>query len=201
MAAGVNGAPSAPSAASGPRSRLRRLRPIAVLIGGFALFSLLSGGPPPPDPQAPAASAAPTPWNAAESAQATERLVRVVVAAGLGPMTSGGDVRPPLPVAYLDLPRVVVRGASSLDPVGPALIGVLFSDAGSAAVAAPEIAAYLTRPQSLVLVPPDARFTLRLEGSLLVIFQRSASNDPDPESVAALVAALEAVGVEVPLPR
>ena len=180
---------------------LRRLRPIVVLVGGFALFSLLSGGPPPPEPQPPAASSAPTPRNSFESEQAIERLVRVVVAAGLGPMTNGSDVRPPLPVAYLDLPRVVVRGASALDPIGPALIGVLFPDAGSAAAAAPEIAAYLARPQSLVLVPPDARFVLRLEGSLLVIFQRSPSNDPDPEAVAALVAALGGIGVEVPLPR
>ena len=169
MAAGVSGAPSAGSTPSGRNSRLRRLRPIVVLVGGFALFPLLSGGPPPPEPQPPAASSAPTPRNSFESEQAIERLVRVVVAAGLGPMTNGSDVRPPLPVAYLDLPRVVVRGASALDPIGPALIGVLFPDAGSAAAAAPEIAAYLARPQSLVLVPPDARFVLRLEGSLLEI--------------------------------
>ena len=172
-----------------------------MLVGGFLLFSVLSGGPPAADPRLPDPSAAPTPRSAAEAAQATERLVRVVVAAGLGPLSGGGDVRPPLPVAYLDLPRVVVRGASTRDPVGPALVGILFADAGSAASAAPEIAAYLVRPETLVLLPPDARFTLRLEGSLLVVFERSAANDPDPDAVAALAAALQGVGVEVPLPR
>lgn len=183
------------------RTPLRRLRPILVLVGGFALFAILSGGPPAPEPRLPDASVAPTPRSDAERAQATERLTRIVVAAGLGASTGGGDVRPPLPVAYLDLPRVVVRGASALDPIGPTLVGILFADAASAAAAAPEIAAYLVRPETLVLVPPDARFTLRLEGALLILLQRSDANDLDPEGVASLVAVLQGVGVEVPLPR
>ena len=113
----------------------------------------------------------------------------------------GADVRPPLPPQYNDLPRVVVRGASANDPLGIPLLAVVFPDAASAAIAAPEIAAYLVLPATLVLVPPDATFTLRRSGSLLVIFQRTPSADPDPSAAESLLTVLSTLGEEIPLPR
>jgi len=183
------------------RSRRSRLAPFLVLIGGFALFTWLSGGPPAPEPQGPPASAAPTPRSSAETAQATEFLSAAVRAAGLGVITGGADVRPPLPPRYNDLPRVVVRGASANDPLGIPLLAVVFPDAASAATAAPEIAAYLVAPTTLVLVPPDATFTLRRSGSLLIVFQRTPSADPDPAAAEALLTVLATLGEEIPLPR
>ncbi|MFO0221383.1 MAG: hypothetical protein ACK51I_00735 [Chloroflexota bacterium] len=171
------------------------------MIGGFALFTWLSGGPPPPEPQGPPASAAPTPRSSAETAQATEFLSAAIRSAGLGVITGGADVRPPLPPQYNDLPRVVVRGASANDPLGIPLLAVVFPDATSAATAAPEIGAYLVLPTTLVLVPPDATFTLRRSGSLLIIFQRTPSADPDPTAAESLLTVLSTLGEEIPLPR
>ena len=188
-------------AARPPRSRLSRLAPLAVLISGFALFAWLSGGPPAPEPQGQPASAAPTPRSSAETAQATEYLSAAIRAAGLGVVTGGADVRPPLPPEFNELPRVVVRGASSADPIGIPLVAVLFPDATAAAIAAPDISAYLVAPTTLVLVPPDATFTLRRSGSFVLIFQRTPSADPDPAAADALLAVLGTLGEAVPLPR
>lgn len=184
-----------------PRSRRGRLLPIAILVGGFALFTVLSGGPPPPEPVGPAASAAPTPRSSDETAQATEYLSAAIRAAGLGVITGGADVRPPLPPEFNSLPRVVVRGASTNDPVGLPLVAVVFPDASSAYSAAERVAEYLVAPQTLVLVPPDARFTLRRNGSLLILFQRTPSADPDPAAAEALQAVLDSLGEGIPLPR
>ena len=183
------------------RSRRARAVPFFILIAGFALFTALSGGPPPPEPQGQPASAAPTPRSSDEAAQATEYLSAAIRAAGLGVITGGADVRPPLPPEFNALPRVVVRGASTNDPVGLPLVAVVFPDAASAYIAAERVAAYLVAPQTLVLVPPDARFTLRRSGSLLILFQRTPSADPDPAAAEALLAVLATLGEEIPLPR
>ena len=132
------------------RSRRARAVPFFILIAGFALFTALSGGPPPPEPQGQPASAAPTPRSAEETAQATEYLSAAIRAAGLGVITGGADVRPPLPPEFNALPRVVVRGASTNDPVGIPLVAVVFPDAASAYSAAERVAEYL-------VAPPDAR--------------------------------------------
>ncbi len=184
-----------------PRSRAARLAPFLVLIGGFALFTWLSGGPPPPEPQGQPASAAPTPRSSAELAQATEYLSAAIRAAGLGVITGGADVRPPLPPDLNSLPRVVVRGASANDPVGLPLVAIVFPDAAAAAAAAERVAEYLVAPTTLVLVPPDARFILRRSGSLLILFQRTPSADLDPAAAEALLAVLATLGEEIPLPR
>ena len=110
-------------------------------------------------------------------------------------------MRPPLPPEFNSLPRVVVRGASTNDPVGIPLVAVVFPDAASASSAAGRVAEYLVAPQTLVLVPPDARFTLRLSGSLLILFQRTPSADPDPAAAEALLVVLATLGEEIPLPR
>ncbi len=183
------------------RSRRARAVPFFILIAGFALFTALSGGPPPPEPQGQPASAAPTPRSSDEAAQATEYLSAAIRAAGLGVITGGADVRPPLPPEFNALPRVVVRGASTNDPVGLPLVAVVFPDAASAYIAAERVAAYLVAPQTLVLVPPDARFTLRRSGSLLILFQRTPSADRDPAAAEALLAVLATLGEEIPLPR
>ena len=183
------------------RSRRARAVPFFILIAGFALFTALSGGPPPPEPQGQPASAAPTPRSAEETAQATEYLSAAIRAAGLGVITGGADVRPPLPPEFNALPRVVVRGASTNDPIGIPLVAVVFPDAASASSAAGRVAEYLVAPQTLVLVPPDARFTLRLSGSLLILFQRTPSADPDPAAAEALLVVLATLGEEIPLPR
>ena len=183
------------------RSRRARAVPFFILIAGFALFTALSGGPPPPEPQGQPASAAPTPRSVEETAQATEYLSAAIRAAGLGVITGGADVRPPLPPEFNALPRVVVRGASTNDPVGIPLVAVVFPDAASAYSAAERVAEYLVAPQTLVLVPPDARFTLRRSGSLLILFQRTPSADPDPAAAEALLAVLATLGEEIPLPR
>ena len=183
------------------RSRRARAVPFFILIAGFALFTALSGGPPPPEPQGQPASAAPTPRSSDEAAQATEYLSAAIRAAGLGVITGGADMRPPLPPEFNALPRVVVRGASTNDPVGLPLVAVVFPDAASAYIAAERVAAYLVAPQTLVLVPPDARFTLRRSGSLLILFQRTPSADPDPAAAEALLAVLATLGEEIPLPR
>ena len=183
------------------RSRRARAVPFFILIAGFALFTALSGGPPPPEPQGQPASAAPTPRSSDEAAQATEYLSAAIRAAGLGVITGGADMRPPLPPEFNALPRVVVRGASTNDPVGLPLVAVVFPDAASAYIAAERVAAYLVAPQTLVLVPPDARFTLRRSGSLLILFQRTPSADRDPAAAEALLAVLATLGEEIPLPR
>jgi hypothetical protein len=56
-------------------------------------------------------------------------------------------------------------------------------------------------PATLVLVPPDATFTLRRSGSLLIIFQRTPSADPDPSAAESLLTVLSTLGEEIPLPR
>ncbi len=116
-------------------------------------------------------------------------------------ITGGADVRPPLPPQYNDLPHVVVRGASANDALGIPLVAIVFPDSISAATAAPEIAAYLVLPSTLVLVPPDATFTLRRNGSLILIFQRTPSADPDPAAAESLLTVLSTLGEEIPLPR
>jgi len=183
------------------RSRRTRILPFIILIAGFSLFTVLSGGPPPPEPQGQPASAAPTPRSSDETAQATEYLSAAIRAAGLGVISGGADVRPPLPPEFNSLPRVVVRGASTNDPIGIPLVAVVFPDAASAYSAAERVAEYLVAPQTLVLVPPDARFTLRRSGSLLILFQRTPSADPDPAAADSLLAVLATLGEEIPLPR
>ena len=81
------------------------------------------------------------------------------------------------------------------------LVAVVFPDASSAYSAAERVAEYLVAPQTLVLVPPDARFTLRRNGSLLILFQRTPSADPDPAAAKALQAVLDSLGEGIPLPR
>ncbi|MEY3726279.1 MAG: hypothetical protein RI971_856, partial [Chloroflexota bacterium] len=44
-------------------------------------------------------------------------------------------------------------------------------------------------------------FTLRRSGSLLLIFQRTPSADPDPVAAEALLTVLSTLGEEIPLPR
>ncbi|MEY4667126.1 MAG: hypothetical protein RIQ87_906 [Chloroflexota bacterium] len=185
-----------------PRPRRSIGRAAAILIGGFALFAWLAGGgPPSPDPTLPPVSSAPTPRSAAEGEQATGLLSQIISAAGLGVVLTGPDVRPPLPIDLYDLPRIVVRGASALDPSGMPLVAILCTDAGSAAMAAERIAASLATPGNLVLVPPDARFTVRRSGSTVIIFQRTPSGDPDPAAADLLEATLNAFGEAVPIPR
>ena len=162
------------------RSRRSRAVPFFILIAGFALFTALSGGPPPPEPQGQPASAAPTPRSSDETAQATEYLSAAIRAAGLGVITGGADVRPPLPPELNALPRVVVRGASTNDPVGIPLVAVVFPDAASAYSAAERVAEYLVAPQTLVLVPPDARFTLRRSGGPPRRARHARGGDPSP---------------------
>jgi hypothetical protein len=99
------------------------------------------------------------------------------------------------------LPRTVVRAASTRDPNGIPLIAISFTDAAAARAAASQLAAYLVAPVNLVLVPPDARFTLRRSGSLLILFQRTPSADPDPAAAEALLVVLATLGEEIPLPR
>ena len=186
-----------------PTTRKRRFpyRTVIVLVGGMAIFSFLSGGPLMPDPQGPAASAAPTARSSAEAAQAERLLVSVVTAAGLGPVTSSADVRPPLPPEMNSLPRTVVRAASTRDPNGIPLVAISFADAAAARASAPQLAAYLVTPVNLVLVPPDAQFNLFQSGNLLVILQRTPSADLDSEAANTLLATLQGMLEEVPLPR
>jgi len=188
------------STATPPRRR-RLTGPIVVLVGGFALFTWLSGGPPPPEPTLPPASAAPTPRSAAETEQATALLSQIIRAAGLGVVMGGPDVRPPLPPEFTSLPRVVVRGASSLDPSGMPLIAVLFPSIGDAGAASERIGDYLAAPNTLVLVPPDARFTVQRSGSWIIFFQRTPSGDPDPAAADLLETTLTSYGEAVTIPR
>ena len=174
---------------------------VAVLVGGMAIFSFLSGGGPTAEPQGPAASATPTARSSAEAAQVEGLPVSLVPAAGLGPVTSSADVRPPLPPEMNSLPRTVVRAASTRDPNGIPLIAISFSDAAAARAAAAQLAAYLVAPVNLVLVPPDAEFSLFQSGSLLVILQRTPSADLDSEAANTLLATLQGMLEEVPLPR
>jgi uncharacterized protein GlcG (DUF336 family) len=89
------------------------------------------------------------------------------------------------------LPRTVVRAASTRDPNGIPLIAISFSDAAAARAAATQLAAYLVAPVNLVLVPPDAEFSLFQSGSLLVILQRTPSADLDSEAANTLLATLQ----------
>jgi len=100
-----------------------------------------------------------------------------------------------------ELPRTVVRAASSRDPNGIPLVAVSFSDASAARVAGQELAAYLVAPINLVLVPPDAQFSLFQSGNLLVILQRTPSADLDSEAVTTLQMTLQALLEEIPLQR
>ncbi|MEY3683469.1 MAG: hypothetical protein RIS62_179 [Chloroflexota bacterium] len=186
-----------------PTTRKRRFpyRTVIVLVGGMAIFSFLSGGPLVPDPQGPAASAAPTARSSAEAAQVEGLLVSVVTAAGLGPVTSGGDVRPPLPPEMNSLPRTVVRAASGRDPIGIPLVAISLPDTAAAQLAAAQLAAYLAAPVNLVLVPPDAEFSLFRSGNLLVILQRTPSADLDSEAANTLLITLQGMLEEVPIPR
>jgi hypothetical protein len=99
------------------------------------------------------------------------------------------------------LPRTVVRAASSRDPSGIPLIAISFSDAAAARAAAAQLAAYLVAPVNLVLVPPDAEFSLFQSGSLLVILQCTPSADLDSEAANTLLITLQGMLEEVPLPR
>ena len=186
-----------------PTTRKRRFpyTTVIVLVGGMAIFSFLSGGPVVPDPQGPAASAAPTARSSAEAAQAQGLLVSVVTAAGLGPVVNGADVRPPLPPEMNDLPRTVVRAASGRDPIGIPLVAISFTDAAVARAAAATLAAYLVAPVNLVLVPPDAQFSLFQSGNLLVVLQRTPSADLDSEAANTLYMTLQGMLEEVPLTR
>ena len=186
-----------------PTTRKRRFpySTVIVLVGGFLIFNLLSGGGPMAEPQGPAASATPTARSSAEAAQAQGLLVSVVTAAGLGPVLNSADVRPPMPPLMSELPRTVVRAASTRDPNGIPLIAISFSDAAAARAAAAQLAAYLVAPVNLVLVPPDAEFSLFQSGSLIVILQRTPSADLDSEAANTLLITLQGMLEEVPLPR
>ena len=189
------------SESTATRSRRFPFATVAVLVGGMAIFGFLSGGPPAPEPQGPVASAAPTARSSAEAAQVEALLVSVITAAGLGPVPNSADVLPPLPPEMSSLPRSVVRAASSGDPVGIPLVAISFADAAAARAAAPVLAAYLVAPVNLVLVPPDARFSLFQSGNLLVLLQRTPSADLDSEAANTLLATLQGLLEEVPLPR
>ena len=99
------------------------------------------------------------------------------------------------------LPRVVVRGASSLDPAGMPLVAVLFPSVGDAGAASERIGDYLAAPNTLVLVPPGTRFTVQRTGSWFIFFRRTPSADPDPAAADLLEATLASFGESVAVPR
>ncbi len=189
---------TAPPARRGPRSAAVARRRLLVLAGVAAAALVLAGCraaatlPPGPDPT-------PRPTLSPAVAATQVQLDGALRARGLVMDATELTVRPAEPPSVAAVPRTAFRATLPDDPAGGLVVVYELPDAGVAAAAATELAAYIASGPGRVQYPPDVRFVLRQVGSTLVFFPWSPGSSPDPRT-ADVAAAVATVGTEVPIP-
>jgi hypothetical protein len=150
-----------------------------------------------------ATSSAPTGPGAPVSQPIAETRAAIVTALGtVNLILDDADVpfRPAESPAFAAAPRQVFQAVLPDDPGHGYITVYEFPTLAAAAAAAEEQAIYITSGTGRVQFPPDAQFVLRRVGSTVVfhVFSRGSSSDRRGADV---VAALQALGDPVPIPR
>jgi hypothetical protein len=184
-----------------PSTNRRALVIAALAVVGLVIVAALASGTAtsPGAPTFPPVGA--TAGPAGGSAAATEAdVVRALAASGLQAEPATRPYRPAEAPQFATAPRAVLRAILPDDPDHGLIVVYEFLTPAAAAAAAEEQAAYLAGGIGRVQFPPDARFTIRVVGSTAVFFSWSPENSPDAR-VESIPAALDAVGVGVPIPN
>lgn len=149
--------------------------------------------PPEPDPT-------PRPTISPAVAATRVQLEGALRARGLALQATELDVRPGEPTSLATAPRTAFRAILPDDPAGGLIVVYELPDGAAAAIAAADLAAYVTSGPGRVQYPPDVRHVLRQVGSTVVFFPWSPGSSPD-ERTPDVAAAVATVGTEVPIPR
>lgn len=207
------GDPAPPAAPPPPASRLpgpdgersspnRRALAVAgtVVVALLAVVALVGGGPRPPG-SATFPPVGATTGPAGGAATATRNVVaRALAAQGLGSEDATRAFRPAEAPRFATAPRLVLRAILPDDPDHGLIVIYEFSSPGAAADAAGEQAAYLASGVGRVQFTPDSRFVIRVIGATAVFFAWAPASSPDPRTTA-IAAALETVGLAIPVPN
>jgi hypothetical protein len=97
-------------------------------------------------------------------------------------------------------PRAVFQAVLPDDPTHGFISVYQFADEDAATAAGREQAAYVASGPGRVQFPPDTRFVIRVLGPTVIFFAWSPANSPDAQTPD-IQAALETVGVGIPIPR
>jgi hypothetical protein len=166
---------------------------LVVLALALAGCRAAATRPPEPDPT-------PRPTISPAVAGTQVQLDGALRARGLVLQPTELTVRPGEPPSLAAVPRTAFRAILPDDPNGGLIVVYELADAGAAAAAATDLAAFVTSGPGRVQYPPDARHVLRQVGSTIVFFPWSPASSPDPRT-AEVAAAVATVGTEVPIPR
>jgi hypothetical protein len=183
--------------ASGLTAAARRAAAAGIVLGVAALALAGCGTaatrPPGPDPT-------PRPTMSSAVGATQVQLDGALRARGLVLQPTELAVRPGEPPSLAAVPRTAFRAILPDDPDGGLVVVYELPDAGAAAIAATDLATFITSGPGRVQYPPDVRFVLRQVGSTLVFYPWSQGSSRDPRA-ADVAAAVATVGTEVPIPR
>lgn len=167
-----------------------------VVVG--ALAACVAPGATHRAPTYPPAGVTPPP-AAGRTDEARAAVIQAISAAGLPAGDATQPYRPPEGAWFAAAPRTVVQ-VSVPNEAGPHFVVLYpFDSAVDAASAAADQAAYVSRGPGNVYFPGDARFTIRVLGSVAVFFAWSPAN-ADPRTMA-VETALGSIGDGVAIPN
>lgn len=182
--------PASPASRAIPLALLLALLHVALLVAACRPAATV---PPEPDPT-------PRPTISPAVAATRVQLEGALRARGLALQATELDVRPGEPTSLATAPRTAFRAILPDDPAGGLIVVYELPDGAAAAIAAADLAAYVTSGPGRVQYPPDVRHVLRQVGSTVVFFPWSPGSSPD-ERTPDVAAAVATVGTEVPIPR
>ena len=152
----------------------------------------------------PAASGAvATPLPTATTAVATT-LVQVNGALrnrGLTAVGRAASVRLGEPASFAGIPRWPYSVPLAGETDGARFVIYDFGDLDLALASARELATYIVTGPGRVQYLPDTKFALRQVGSTVIFFAWSPENAKDTDGAAAVAAAIDTVGTEIPIQR
>lgn len=180
-----------------PNRRALGLAIVAVIVI-LVLAALVGGSAPPGGATFPPAGA--TAGVAGGAAAVTRgEVVRVLAGQGLQVEDATRPYRPAEAPGFAAAPRIVVRAILADDPDHGLIVIYEFLDPSAASAAAQAQAAYVASGVGRVQFANDTQFVIRVLGSTAVFYAWSPPVTTD-QRAAAIAAALETVGVGVPVP-
>ena len=127
-------------------------------------------------------------------------LATTLGAAGFNLVQPSSAVRPAESPILSGAPRTVGQVQLPGDPDHGFIVLYGFPDPASAYAAAQQQAAYIGTGEGRIQFVPDAKFTLRQDGSCVLFYNWSPSASTDPRSPA-IDSALQTFGVAISIPR
>jgi hypothetical protein len=127
-------------------------------------------------------------------------LATVLSAAGFNLVQPSSAVRPGESPILTRAPRTVGQVQLPGDPDHGFIVLYEFPDPASAYAAAQQQAAYIGTGEGRIQFVPDAKFTLRQDGSCVLFYNWSPSASSDPRSPA-IDSALQSFGIAISIPR